>query len=493
MTTVPFGAGSTPTTIATALTAAINTQDGGYVHATSSGGTISLTSLVGGTAADWNLSESVTYDDGDFAAPSFSATDNGMSNGVNSSGALYSYYMPLTGGYSANGNLLTSIDSVMGQWNYTYDNLNRLINATAPVAQPTGANAYFAGVQSGWAYDAFGNRLSETQGAIPGATPTASMPTSSTAAFTPGTNQISSSSVAPGLTYDAAGDITFDGTNSYLYDAEGRICASKNTSGAMTGYIYDGAGIRVAKASLTSFSCAFTTNGYQVTSSYVLDSNNEQVTEYSVSGTTSTWVHTNAFVGSKLLASYHDTDTYFALEDWLGTKRMEFTPDGLSATFRSLPYGNGLVSTGTAVDATEQHFTDKERDAETGNDYFDARYYSSNLGRFMSPDWSAKEEPVPYSKLDYPQTLNLYHYALNNPLTVVDTDGHELKVAAELQGQVSTMRKESTSFNAELSAYEGAHAPNLTIQFGPTPNDPSGIPSIGNTEAHVGVDLVTSH
>jgi len=68
--------------------------------------------------------------------------------------------------------------------------------------------------------------------------------------------------------------------------------------------------------------------------------------------------------------------------------------------------------------------TGKERDAESGNDYFGARYYASSMGRFMSPDWSAKEEPVPYAKLDDPQTLNLYAYVRNNPLTNVDKDGH---------------------------------------------------------------------
>jgi RHS repeat-associated protein len=69
--------------------------------------------------------------------------------------------------------------------------------------------------------------------------------------------------------------------------------------------------------------------------------------------------------------------------------------------------------------------TGKERDAESGNDYFDARYYSSAMGRFMSPDWSAQVEPVPYAKLDNPQSLNLYTYALNNPLRIVDVDGHD--------------------------------------------------------------------
>jgi hypothetical protein len=46
------------------------------------------------------------------------------------------------------------------------------------------------------------------------------------------------------------------------------------------------------------------------------------------------------------------------------------------------------------------------------------------MGRFLSPDWSAKYEPVPYAKLDNPQSLNLYAYVLNNPMTGRDLDGH---------------------------------------------------------------------
>ena len=46
------------------------------------------------------------------------------------------------------------------------------------------------------------------------------------------------------------------------------------------------------------------------------------------------------------------------------------------------------------------------------------------MGRFMSPDWSAKIEPVPYAKMDDPQSLNLYAYVGNNPLSNADTDGH---------------------------------------------------------------------
>lgn len=44
----------------------------------------------------------------------------------------------------------------------------------------------------------------------------------------------------------------------------------------------------------------------------------------------------------------------------------------------------------------------------------------------MSPDWSAKVEPVPYAKLGAPQSLNLYAYVQGNPESASDLDGHEL-------------------------------------------------------------------
>ena len=68
--------------------------------------------------------------------------------------------------------------------------------------------------------------------------------------------------------------------------------------------------------------------------------------------------------------------------------------------------------------------TGKQRDSETGNDYFGARYYSSDAGRFLSPDWAAKAEPVPYAKLNNPQSVNLYDYVGDNPTSNVDATGH---------------------------------------------------------------------
>ena len=63
-------------------------------------------------------------------------------------------------------------------------------------------------------------------------------------------------------------------------------------------------------------------------------------------------------------------------------------------------------------------FTGKERDAETGLDYFNARYFSGAQARFTSPD-----EPMADQFADDPQSWNLYSYVRNNPLRLVDPTG----------------------------------------------------------------------
>jgi RHS repeat-associated protein len=69
--------------------------------------------------------------------------------------------------------------------------------------------------------------------------------------------------------------------------------------------------------------------------------------------------------------------------------------------------------------------TGKERDSETGLDYFGARYFSEAQGRFSSPD------PKQFSKrtIENPQKWNKYAYVLNNPLALFGPDGQkELRV-----------------------------------------------------------------
>jgi RHS repeat-associated protein len=143
------------------------------------------------------------------------------------------------------------------------------------------------------------------------------------------------------------------------------------------------------------------------------------------------------FAGGKLVGTYDTRGLHYALSDPLGTKRVQVNIAGeMDEYCVSLPFGNDINNPytpsctqtpnqlNTQDDATEHHFTQKERDSESGNDYFFARYYTSAIGRFTTPDWSAKVVPVPYAVMDDPQSLNLYAYVRNNPITHVDLDGH---------------------------------------------------------------------
>ena len=415
-----WGQGSTASSVASSLASAINAAAGGYVVATPSGSgataTVNLASRLVGPETNWAVTATATETDtAHFSTPGFSVSAANMSGGSNTTGqVLYSYSMPNAGSFAPNGNLLNVADSVTGTWTYAYDNLNRLVGASATASALPGMENYYAGLQTGFGYDPFGNRTGMTQSGAPAH----SVPSSSTAYYTASSNQVAS------MTYDAAGDVIYDGLNSYLYDAEGRLCAVRNYVGVLTGYLYDAAGTRVAKGSLATFSCNFAPTNFTPATSWVLGPGGEQVTEYAVSGGASAWAHTNAFSAGQLQATYHDTGTYFYLGDWLATKRVEVGASGCISAYAGLPFGDGLTPVSvrgyaSCVDATEHHFTGKEYDAESGNDYFEARYYASSMGRWMSPDPDMTLKRI----LPNPQRWNRYAYVINNPLALVDPNG----------------------------------------------------------------------
>jgi RHS repeat-associated protein len=64
-------------------------------------------------------------------------------------------------------------------------------------------------------------------------------------------------------------------------------------------------------------------------------------------------------------------------------------------------------------------FTGKERDFESGLDYFGARYYANGLGRFSSPDPIA----IFIADTSDPQTWNQYSYVRGNPVANIDPTG----------------------------------------------------------------------
>jgi RHS repeat-associated protein len=140
------------------------------------------------------------------------------------------------------------------------------------------------------------------------------------------------------------------------------------------------------------------------------------------------------------------------ISDHLGTPRMVLDQTGTLANVRRhdyLPFGEELsapvagrtVGQGySGADGIRQQFTSKERDNETGLDFFEARYYASTQGRFTSIDPynivmerqfaadAKKAESQFTSYLSNPQRWARYTYALNNPLLYTDPHGEDVTI-----------------------------------------------------------------
>lgn len=123
------------------------------------------------------------------------------------------------------------------------------------------------------------------------------------------------------------------------------------------------------------------------------------------------------YMDGQLVAEYIASTTYFVHKDHLGSTRLVTHVDqSLVDNMDYLPYGEQIAG-GTSI---SHKFTGKERDSESNLDNFGARYDSSSLGRFMSPDpENAGADPTT------PQSWNMYSYVVNNPLTFADPTGME--------------------------------------------------------------------
>jgi RHS repeat-associated protein len=107
-------------------------------------------------------------------------------------------------------------------------------------------------------------------------------------------------------------------------------------------------------------------------------------------------------------------------------------------------------------------FTGKERDAESGNGYFGARYYASSMGRFLSPD------PTFQSALSAdPQTWNRYTYALNNPLAIIDPNGEMWQLSSAGTWDWMDKCNQGTTCVTQIAQQEG----NNVVVYGPSSAD----------------------
>ena len=308
---------------------------------------------------------------------------------------------------SNNGNIQsqTIVTPGSNSWTqtYQYDSLNRLTNAV----EAGGGSEW----QQGYVYDQWGNRaLYGAAGyyAPVGVPQVADRDPGEVTALYPNNRWNA-------VSYDGGGNQETNLGQQYSFDAENRVLTATVPGMGAIAYGYDGDGRRVTK----------TVGG--VSATFVYDATGALAAEYGPTGTET---------GTSYLVADQLGSTRLVLESTGDVKRYDYFPFG-----EEIPQGYGGRGTeySTAVypsspDAVSQKFTGKERDAETGLDYFGARYLSAALGRFTSADpvMSAPE------RLRDPQQFNRYAYARNSPLRYLDPTGEKL----ELSGDVNEAQKQ---------------------------------------------------
>ncbi|MGH9530767.1 MAG: RHS repeat-associated core domain-containing protein, partial [Terriglobales bacterium] len=280
---------------------------------------------------------------------------------------------------------------------FTYDELNRI--ATAQSQATSGTHCW----GNSFAYDIWANLLSKTVTKCTAETLTVAVSTS---------NRITNS----GFTYDAAGNMTNSGSGVMTYDAENRLVTVAGVT-----YTYDGDGKRVKKSSGKL---------------YWTGTGSDALAETDLAGVIQSEF---TFFGGKRVARRDGSGNtvFYYFSDHLGSASVVTNATGTIVEESDYyPFGGERVITNS--DPNPYKFTGKERDGESGLDYFIARHYSSNLGRFLQPDEFAggpvdafssndplPESPLPYADITNPKSLNKYTYTYNNPLRYTDPNGHD--------------------------------------------------------------------
>ncbi len=279
--------------------------------------------------------------------------------------------------YDAAGNVTKIVDGVNSETvDYTYDDLDRLLTASAPAGES-------------FAYDKIGNMTTKAGTTLNYGTTAPKHAVKSHGSTT--------------YTYDANGSMTARGTQTIKYDPEQRPIRIQDGN-AISRASYDGDGVRRKRQD--SNGTVHYLSGYERKLAADADSSDTITKYYSASlGAMSRPV---AFRRGGTL-------------HWVGSDHLGGTIRVLDSTFTALdgmrykPYGEDR-DTGSSLN-TDRKFTGQTEDEAAGLYWYASRAYDPAIGRFVSPDSIV---PAPGN----PQSLNRYSYVYNNPLKYTDPSGN---------------------------------------------------------------------
>jgi RHS repeat-associated protein len=320
--------------------------------------------------------------------------------------------------YDGSGNITQIGDSTATHTNYTYDAFNRLTGWNT--SNPDGSYNL-----TGVGYDAYGNWLHNAFSFCGPNGPIRRCGGSSVVAA----QLVGTTNHYVGVGYDDAGNVTSDGSFDYArtftYDSTGMLMRAA-IRGHDYRFLYTAAGERIAIVervtgadNIIRNKTTFTLrgSGNQLLSTWVSDAYTNALA----------WTEDDIWRGAHLLARETPSGTQHYSLDHVGSPRLITNASGLQVgTQEYAPFGIG-GTTGSGM----LQFTAQERDAanvaggEYGMpDYFHARYYDANRGRFVSVDPSLNLKGA----MTYPQSWNRYAYVENNPLNLTDPDGRNASV-----------------------------------------------------------------
>ncbi len=269
-----------------------------------------------------------------------------------------------------------------------------------------------------------------------------------------------------GFSYDGAGNLIKNGSTSYTYDPENHL----STVNGWT-YTYNNDGQRVRKSNGTTGTVYWGGS----------DGNTLAETDLNGNGTEEYIFFDGKRVARRDLPS--GTVHYYFSDD-IGSNDVVTNATGTTVEedLDYYPYG-GIVAGGTDNVPQNYKFTGKERDAESGLDNFDFRYFGSSMGRFMSPDDDSGQDSGD------PQSWNLYSYVRNNPLNRTDPDGHDCIHINTDSGKFEGFESGDCDNSTEEKANSGIYVDGTinSLQF----NSSAGSLDFGYTDANGNVGAGT--